>query len=98
MAINGANRIGFLQSVEVFADTMGERFTDHDPDNCLIIIARDKDHTLEIMFGDNDEALVDALSTALYQSQELCAMVTQALGIVMAAKIRNQNRDQQPED
>lgn len=93
MAING--NIGFLNSVEIFADTMGERFTDNNPDNCLIIIARDRNQTLEVMFGEDDDVLLDALSTAIYQSDGLEAMVTQALGIVMAAKIRNQ---QQPED
>lgn len=87
MANNG--NIGFLKSVEVFADTMGDRFTDNDPNNCMIIIAHDKEQTLEVVFGGNGDSMLDALSTAIYQSEGLADLIIQALGIVVTSKIKN---------
>lgn len=87
MAQNG--HISFLESVEVFADTMGDRFTDKNSDNCMIIIARDKDQTLEVMFGNDPDVVLDAVSTALYQSAGLTEVVAQALGLVAMARVNN---------
>lgn len=87
MANNG--NIGFLKSVEVFADTMGDRFTDNDPNNCMIIIAHDKEQTLEVVLGGNGDSMLDALSTAIYQSEGLADLIIQALGIVVTSKIKN---------
>lgn len=81
-------KIGFLKSVEIFGNTMGERFINRGQNNSMLIIASDGEKSLQIAYGSDDE-LLDALSTVLYMNAPLCELVHRALGLVLMSKVNN---------
>lgn len=80
--------MGLLKSVELFGDTMGERFFSHGDNNSLLIIASDGNKSLQIVHG-TDEDLLDAISTVLYMDPALCEVMYRALGLVLMANVNH---------
>lgn len=78
--------VDLLNSLEMFAETMEERYNGYN--NSLLAIASNGDQSLLSSFGSN-EAIIDALSTILYQNSEFFAIVQIALSLAIAAKYKN---------
>ena len=89
MAQNG-KPVDLLNSVEMFTETMNERFADGK--SSLFVIVSDGKQSLLCSFGADDEH-VDAISTVLYQNQEIQDIIMSALALAIAAKYKAQDDD-----
>lgn len=89
MAQNG-KPVGLLDSVEMFSETMAERYCDNK--NSMITIASDGNTSAYLSFGDDDN-IADALSTALYNNDELFALVQYSLSLAICAKAKHPRDD-----
>lgn len=85
MTKHNGKPVDLLGSVEVFAETMSERFADGR--SSLLIIASDGKQSQLCSFGSDDEHM-DALSTVIYQNEEIKDVVEGALALAITAKIR----------
>ena len=74
-----------LGSVEVFAETMHERYADGN--SSLLVIASDGKQSLLSSFG-SDEAQMDALSTVIYQNEEIKDVIEGGIALAITAKIK----------
>ena len=54
--------IGYIESVEIFADTMKERYLDNNEDTSLIILAGTSEGVQLIGYGDKENRLVSMAS------------------------------------
>lgn len=88
MAQNG-KQIGFLASVDVFADSMSEQYMNRGTRNGMLIIASDGNQTARILDG-NDDTLLDALSTALFRDDALFKLLEDSLALARVAMIKDQ--------
>lgn len=79
-----------LSSVEVFSETMAERFSNGR--NSMFIIVSDGDRSLFSSFGQDDEHM-DAMSTVIYQNDEVRDIIQGALSLAIVAKIRDRRDD-----
>jgi len=81
--------VGLLDSVKMFSETMAERFCDNK--NSMLIIASDGNTSAYLSFGDDDN-IADALSTALYNNDELFGIVQYSLALAICAKAKHPKR------
>lgn len=84
MAQNG-KAVDLLSSVEMFSEAMAERFCGGK--NSLLIIASNGDRSLFLSFGE-DEDIVDALSTTIYNNDELEDIVQYSHALAICAKAK----------
>ena len=91
MGLNG-KPIGFLESVELFGDTMGEQHMNVGKPNGMIIIASDGDKTIRFVDGD-DNTILDSLSTVLYSDKTLFNLLESALALAITARLKSDNDD-----
>ena len=82
--------VDLLDSAEMFSEAMAERFCDNK--NCMVIIASDGEKSVFLSFG-NDDAIADALSTALYNNDGLFGLVQYSQALTICAKVNNQGDD-----
>lgn len=91
MELNG-KPIGFLESVELFGDTMGEQHMNAGKPNGMIIIASDGDKTIRFVDGD-DNTILDSLSTVLYSDKTLFNLLESALALAIVARLKSDDDD-----
>ena len=91
MAQNG-KQIGFLASVDVFADSMSEQYMNGGTRNGMLIIASDGNQTARILDG-NDDTLLDALSTVLYSDEGLFKLLEDSLALARVAILKDHQDD-----
>lgn len=89
MAQNG-KPVDLLSSVEMFSETMAERFCGGK--NSLLIIASNGDRSLFLSFGE-DEDIVDALSTTIYNNDGLEDIVQYSHALAICAKAKRPEDD-----
>lgn len=82
--------LDYLGNVELFASTMEERFAGEK--NTLTIIASDGTGTYDLGFGTNED-IIDALTTALYNDDELFSIVQIALAQAISNKYNSADDD-----
>lgn len=93
---NNGKHIGFLESVDLFADTMSEQHMSSGS-NAMLIVASDGDQTIRILDGDCG-TIIDALSTAIYQDEELFKAVQASLALAITAKLKQEGGDDDDTD
>jgi deoxyxylulose-5-phosphate synthase len=86
MKQNG-NPVDLLGSVEMFTEAMHERFGNSK--SSLFIIVSDGDMSLLNSFGADDQH-IDAISTVIYQNEEVKDIIMNALALAIAAKYKAQ--------
>lgn len=91
MAQNGTP-VDFLGTVDLFADTMSETHLNRGNANSMLIIATDGKATARYLDGD-DDSLLDAISTALYNDSELFKVIEAALALTITAKLKAEDDD-----
>jgi hypothetical protein len=84
--------IGFLESVDLFSDTMNERHMSGGTANGMLIIASDGDNSTRIIDG-NHNTLLDALSTILYKDEGLFDLIESALALAIVARLKSDDDD-----
>jgi len=87
MSQNG-KPMDLLNSADVFADTMAERYDRGN--NNLTVIASDGERTLCRTFGSNED-VIDALSSAIYNDDELFAIVQCSLALAIVHKLKSED-------
>lgn len=89
MGLNG-KPMDLLGNVELFCDTMSERFGNGKSN--MIIIASNGDNSLFTSFGTHD-AHLDTISSALFNDDELFCLIQSALALAITAKLRQEEND-----
>ena len=94
MSQNG-KPVDFLSSVEVFSETMEERHGKGK--NNLTIIASNGAITYDYGFGTTEDT-IDAMSTALYNDEDLFNIMDVSLALAKTAKLRDQTKEDDDTD
>lgn len=89
MAQNGKS-MDLLSSVEVFVETMNERFGNGN--SSIFAIVSDGKQSLLASFG-SDEGHMDAISTVIYQNDEVQDIIEGSLALAITAKIKGYGHD-----
>lgn len=88
--MQNGNPIDFLGSVEMFTEAMSEHYGNSK--NSLFIIVSDGNQSLLCSFGQDDEH-IDAMSTVIYQNEEVKHIIQNALALAIAAQYNSQDHD-----
>jgi len=82
--------VDLLNSVEMFVETMSERFGNSN--SSIFAIVSDGNQSLLASFGSDDEHM-DAISTVIFQNDEVKDIIEGSLALAIAAKIKGNCND-----
>lgn len=79
-------QVGYIESVELFADAMKERFIIGQK-RSLLILAADEEGTKVVSFGDHEVKLI-SVASAIAKDERFAGLIKAACSVIALSKIK----------